>query len=119
LLIKGIFYSFDWIAVNQWVPALSDGRVSTYLVESFSRMFEVAFLMAIPVAGALFLVDVALGIVAKTVPQMNVFVVGMPLKIIVNFIIFLLVLPGFFLILQKLFKDMMESMQAIIHILGA
>lgn len=118
-LIQGMIYSFEWIAVDQWVPALADGRVSTFLIEALSRMFSIAVLIAIPVSGALFLVDVALGIVAKTVPQMNVFVVGLPLKIMANFLILLIVLPGFFYILRKLFTDIVTSVQAIIHILGA
>lgn len=119
LLIKGIFTSFEWIAVDQWIPAISDGRVSSFLTEALGRMFETAFLIALPVAGALFLVDVALGIVARTVPQMNVFVVGLPLKIMANFMILFLVLPGFFFVLKKLFTDMFESMQAIIKMMGA
>ena len=50
-------------------------------------MFMIAFQMSIPVVGSLFLVDVALGIVARTVPQLNIFVVGMPVKIVVSFVI--------------------------------
>jgi len=118
LLIRGIFTSLEWIAVDQWIPALADGKVSSFLTDALGRMFEAAFLIAVPVAGALFMVDIALGIVAKTVPQMNVFVVGLPLKIMVNFIILLIVLPGFFFILQKLFADMFGSMQAIMRIMG-
>ena len=49
-------------------------------------MFMIAFQMALPVVGSLFLVDVALGIVARTVPQLNIFVVGFPVKIAVSFI---------------------------------
>lgn len=118
LLLQGMFYSLEWIAVDEWIPAMGDGRLSAFLVQTFTRMFTIAFMIAIPISGALFLVDVALGIVAKTVPQMNVFVVGLPLKILANFMIMLVVLPGFFFILRKLFADMVESVQAIIHILG-
>lgn len=48
--------------------------------------------MSVPVVGCLFLVDVALGIVARTVPQLNVFVVGLPLKIGVSFIVMIAVM---------------------------
>ena len=55
-------------------------------------MFTIAFQMAIPVVATLFLVDVALGIVARTVPQLNIFVVGFPIKIAVSFIVLFIVL---------------------------
>lgn len=118
LLIKGIFTSFEWIAVDAWIPTLSNGQVSQFLAEALSRMFQAAFLIAIPIAGTLFLVDVALGIVAKTVPQMNVFVVGLPLKIMVNFLILLFALPTLFFAFRKLFADVFESMAAMIKIMG-
>jgi flagellar biosynthetic protein FliR len=117
-LIEGILRSYDWIPVDQLSPAFTDGRVSTFIVETFSNTFTMAFLIAAPLVGALFLVDVALGIVAKTVPQMNVFVVGLPLKIMTNFMILVIVIPTFFYVLQKLFKNMVTSIQAIIRILG-
>ena len=52
-------------------------------------MFVIALQMSIPVVGSIFLVDVALGILARTVPQLNMFVVGVPVKIIAGFIILL------------------------------
>lgn len=118
LLIKGLFASFEWIAVDALVPTYSNGQVSHFLTEAFGRMFQAAFLIAIPISGALFLVDVALGIVAKTVPQMNVFVVGLPLKVMVNFLILIIALPGLFFAFQKLFSDMIDSMLTMIRILG-
>ena len=50
-------------------------------------MFVIAFQMSIPVVASLFLVDIALGIIARTVPQLNIFVVGFPVKIAVSFIV--------------------------------
>ena len=51
-------------------------------------MFMIALQMSLPVVGSLFLVDVALGIVARTFPQLNIFVVGIPVKIGVSFMSF-------------------------------
>ena len=63
-----------------------------FVVKSFNKSFIIAFQMSIPVVGSLFLVDVALGILARTVPQLNVFVVGIPVKIIVSFLVLLIVM---------------------------
>jgi flagellar biosynthetic protein FliR len=43
----------------------------------------VALQIGAPILVTLFISDIALGIVSRSVPQMNVFIVGLPLKIIV------------------------------------
>ena len=51
------------------------------LISMSAGVFAMAIQMAAPIITALFLTSLALGIMARTVPQMNVFVVGFPLKI--------------------------------------
>lgn len=63
-------------------------------------MFVIAFQMSIPVVASLFLVDIALGIIARTVPQLNIFVVGFPVKIAVSFIVLIIVMGVIFLCLN-------------------
>ncbi len=45
-----------------------------------SGMLRTALILACPVWASALIVDFALGVIARTVPQMNVFVVGMPVK---------------------------------------
>ncbi len=63
------------------------GDTVTVLVRMFTGMFYLGMQIALPVIGTLFLIDVSLGIVAKTVPQMNVFIIGLPLKSLVGLIV--------------------------------
>jgi len=59
-----------------------------------SRMFAGAVLIALPPVGLLLCVNIALGVMTRTAPQMNIFSVGFPLTILVGFIAVLtLVLP--------------------------
>jgi flagellar biosynthetic protein FliR len=58
------------------------------------RLFVIAMSLSLPVLGSVILSDVGLGFVARTVPQMNVFVLGIPLKISVGFIVLLTVIPS-------------------------
>ena len=51
------------------------------VIPFFAALFTIAIRIALPVLGALVLTDLAMGLVARTVPQMNVLVVGFPLKI--------------------------------------
>jgi flagellar biosynthesis protein FliR len=119
LFIQAIMSSFDWVKLPNFVPTFTDGSISTFLLECLTKMFMIGFMMAAPVIGTLFIVDAALGIVARTVPQMNIFAVGMPLKILIYFAIYIFILPGFFFLLNMLFETMFGSMQSILKIMGA
>jgi flagellar biosynthetic protein FliR len=82
-------------------------------------MFLIGFMMAAPLIGTLFIVDVALGIIARTVPQMNVFAIFPPVKILIHFSMYIFILPGFFYLLKLLFETMFGSMNSILKIMGA
>ena len=49
--------------------------------------------MVIPFYCALVLSDVGLGFLARTVPQMNIFVVGLPVKVMLGFMVLAAVIP--------------------------
>ncbi|WP_078547106.1 flagellar biosynthetic protein FliR [Litchfieldia alkalitelluris] len=118
LLLDGIYYSYQFISLDQlWLP-FGDENVVEFVIRSFGKAFLIAFQMSIPVVGALFLIDVALGIVARTVPQLNVFVVGLPLKIAVSFIVLILVMTAMFMVVQQLFETMIYTMRGLMELLG-
>ena len=118
LLIQGVLESYRWVPVDAYVPALMDGRISTLMLDTFQNSFGLAFLMAAPIVFTLFLVDLVLGIIGKTSPQINLMVVGFSVKIGVYFIVLLVALPGFFLLLQTLLTQMIESLSHMIRIMG-
>lgn len=117
LLIDGIYYSYQLIPVDQFIP-FQDGSISNFLLDTFNQMFVTAFQMAIPIVGCLFLVDVALGIIARTVPQLNVFVVGLPLKIGVSFVAIFIFLGLYITLIKHLFETMFTTMRSLMHLLG-
>ncbi len=51
-------------------------------IDLSGKVFSVAVRLASPMMVLLLLVSVSLGIIARTVPQMNIFVVGLPLKLL-------------------------------------
>ncbi|TYR82733.1 flagellar type III secretion system protein FliR [Priestia megaterium] len=118
LLIDGIYNSYDVIPMNQLIFPVGEETFVTHALTTFATMFLLAVQMSLPLVGALFLVDVALGIVARTVPQLNIFVVGFPLKIIVAFILLIVVMGSMFYMMQLIFEYMLEAMRTMIRILG-
>lgn len=118
LLIDGIFQSYQVIPIDHLFLPFSTDAVAAHAIETFTTMFLIAFQMAIPIVGSLFLVDVALGIIARTVPQVNVFVIGLPLKIFASFIMLIIVMPILFLSIQKLVEEMINVMHHLIQLTG-
>lgn len=75
----------------------------------FGQLFAMAFQIAAPVLITLLLVDVVLGIVARVVPQMNVFFVGIPLKIGVGLVAVIITLPAFTGFLEQRVSDVIAG----------
>ncbi|WP_456275483.1 flagellar biosynthetic protein FliR [Bacillus sp. AK128] len=118
LLIDGIFYSYQAVPIDQlWIPFGEEGMLN-HLVKTFNSMFIIAFQMSLPLVGSMFLVDVALGIVARTVPQLNIFVVGMPLKILVSFIMLIVMMSIFVMLVGNLFEQAQFAMRELMYLIG-
>jgi flagellar biosynthetic protein FliR len=67
----------------------------------FSKeLFVTAIKISAPVMAVLFFTNVALGVVARTVPQINIFIVGFPLQIAVGLTILGLTTPFFVNLIQ-------------------
>jgi len=117
LLIDGIFFSYEFIPLDTYIPFENESIVN-FIIDTFNYMFLIAFQMSIPIVGCLFLVDVALGIIARTVPQLNVFVVGLPLKIFVSFVAIFVFLGLYITLVQKLFTSMFNVMHQLMQLFG-
>jgi flagellar biosynthesis protein FliR len=61
--------------------------------------------------------NVILGIVARTVPQMNVFIVGFPLAIGVGFALIAFTLPVFKIIVEKVFLEIQPQIFSVLQML--
>ncbi|PBB05884.1 MULTISPECIES: flagellar biosynthetic protein FliR [Salimicrobium] len=117
LMIDGIFYSYEAIEIDQFLQLQEESWIE-FVIYTFNEMFISAFLMALPLVGCLFLVDVALGIIARTVPQLNVFVVGLPLKIFVALAVLTIVMGFYVLLIEEIFDLVLETMRGFIDVLG-
>ncbi|MBF0274219.1 MAG: flagellar type III secretion system protein FliR [Nitrospinae bacterium] len=101
--IQGILYSFQAISPGGFT--LTGGLLET-LVQMTSAIFVVALQLAAPVLAVLFFLQVGLGVLARTVPQMNIFVVGLPLQILLGLLMMSLILPIAYTILSREFNQL-------------
>ncbi|MDK2836548.1 MAG: flagellar biosynthesis protein FliR [Thermosediminibacterales bacterium] len=110
-MIAALINSFDLLPVNS---AITSGILTKNLVFIFVKVFNLAFKIAIPIVGAVFLTDIALGIVARTVPQMNVFIIGLPIKILMGIFALIIIMPVYVSFLDLLFNGMFSDVYKII-----
>ncbi|MDZ7373519.1 MAG: flagellar biosynthetic protein FliR [candidate division KSB1 bacterium] len=81
MLLTALARSFE--LVPPFSVAL-DPQLASSLVRVTAEVFLIGVKIAAPAMAALFLANVALALLARTVPQMNVFVVGFPIGIAVG-----------------------------------
>jgi flagellar biosynthesis protein FliR len=88
--IKGIVDSFQLVQ-----PCAGHFGTAWFevMMKLAGNMFKIAVMVSAPIMIALFFTNIALGIVAKTVPQMNVFMMSFPLTITVGLVFLGFTLP--------------------------
>jgi flagellar biosynthetic protein FliR len=78
------------------------------------NIFTLALKIAAPVIGSLFLVDLALALISRAAPQMNVLFVGFPLKIGVGFLFLILVFTTLARYVEEYIAEMSIIFQALL-----
>ncbi len=91
LLIELLVSSFRVLPVG--IPDLQPHR-ALLVAQWASQMFGIAVLVSIPIVSCLLLVYVALGVMTRAAPQLNIFSVGFPLTILAGFVALLLAMPS-------------------------
>jgi flagellar biosynthetic protein FliR len=107
ILINALFDSFKIVPLGTAV--FSDALMSDVL-RIFGSIFSIGFRISAPVLATILVTDIALGIMAKAVPQLNVFVVGMPMKIIIGLLVMVLTFTTFVAIIEGLTGDVAKEM---------
>ncbi len=115
LLIRALFSSYQSIPLG---GAEFNTSLMNHIIGIFGEIFIIGFQIAAPVITAIFITDIILGVVTRTIPQLNVFVVGMPLKILVGLLIIFLTMPAFISFTSVMVGKMNGEMANFIKDLG-
>ena len=114
-LIYLLSRTFETIPVGQ---ASFSVEIVPVIVESFARSFALAVNIALPIVAAGLLAEISLGIIVRTAPQMNVFVVGIPIKIIIGLAVLALVVPLFVAMTGRIFDEMFAAMDSLFGVMA-
>ncbi len=80
MVFKGLFLTFKELPLGS---ATLRAPFFEYIIHMVGKVFSLGFKIGAPIIITLFLVELSLGLLSRMVPQVNVFVEGMPLKIMV------------------------------------
>ncbi|MBC2711740.1 MAG: flagellar biosynthetic protein FliR [Desulfosarcina sp.] len=83
-----------------------------------ANMFIVAIKVGAPLIAVMLLVSVGLGLVARTVPQIHIFIVAMPLKILIGLIFMIIVAPYLTAYLIDLFSSYQVTLYDLIRMMA-
>lgn len=106
IIINALIDSYKFIPIGSFVFSQN---VVDLLINIISEVFIIGFKLSAPVVAIIFLTDILLGMLARTIPQMNVFVVGMPLKILVGLLLITVSIPIFHSITTGIFNRTAEE----------
>lgn len=103
VIISALAESFRVIPLDSMVWNTSLQQLITDLT---AGIFTNGMKIAMPVTFAILLTNVGMGILARTMPQMNIFVVGIPLQLTIGTSMISMVLPFYILFLDVIFNEM-------------
>jgi flagellar biosynthetic protein FliR len=78
------------------------------------QIFIIGLGIALPIFSVLTITDVLLGFVSKMMPQMNIFMVALPVKIYLGFVLFIMLIPLMFSHIQLLFERYLGSIMTVL-----
>lgn len=106
MLVSVIVQSFDWLPV---AAAPSSSGAWGFLVRHGATMFAAGVLLALPMVGALLITNIAMGVLSRAAPQLNLFAIGFPITLTVGFAVLLVSLTLFAPVLQSFFERGFEA----------
>ncbi len=113
LVIKGLADSFTLAPLGEMSlnPAIAGG-----MTDLFAQLMMISLRIAMPVTAAVFLVDLSMAVVSRVVPQMNVLIVGFPLKLGAGIVGMAVAMPVVASMSQNMFSDMYNQMNAMVRL---
>jgi len=91
VFLTNVWYSFKALKALDFFT--HPDFISQQLVSSLAELFQRSFLLSLPVFGVLLLTTLALGLVGKAAPQMNLMMMGFPINIGFGFLVLMASMP--------------------------
>ena len=111
-IIDALYDSYQLIPIG---GARFSGNLYTIIITYITDYFIIGFRIILPIFACILVINIVLGILAKIAPQMNMFVIGMQLKIMVGLFLVFITLQLFSGVSDFLFQEMQKMTQYFIQ----
>jgi len=111
--LRVLFESFQYIPMGNFV--WDTRSFASILILLSASSFVVAFQFAAPVLGALFMCTVTLGLMNRVMPQMQVWLLGIPLKIFFGTLVIVFSLPLMVQLFYAHFEQLQRALFAVLR----
>ncbi len=113
MLIHLVVQSFDMIPVGELGLSVTSFKKMAAIG---SMMYAGGLMVAIPAVTALLLVNMAMGVITRAAPQLNIFAVGFPLMILLGFIFLAASAPVMFSHFSQMLMDGFANLREILQV---
>lgn len=122
MIMTNLHHYFIRAVVDSYkLISLGDAVFSPNLYELMLQFvldyFVIAMRIVLPIFAAILVVNTVLGILAKAAPQLNMFVIGMQLKILVGLLVLYLIIGLVPSVADFIFNEMMDLLKTVTHLM--
>lgn len=111
-VIRTLVNSFQYVPITQLdFPYMGIEGI----VQIFVHVIEIALNLAFPMMIIALLSEIVLALLSRTVPQINVLILGMPMKILLSLVFMFIFLPVLYENITDLFPEMLRTLQEFIQ----
>lgn len=115
MLLSSLAQSFELVPPG---GLLINAALGEHLIAFTGQMFIMALKIAAPIMASIFLVDLALALVARAAPQMNVLFIGFPVKITVGFLFMTLVFAALAILIGQFISELEPMFRLVLKASG-
>lgn len=116
LCLATLMESFRLLPVDGAMLATGSFRV---LAASMATMFSAGVLLSLPLVAALLIANIAMGVLSRVAPQLNLFAVGFPVTMVSGFVVLMISLPYFGAAMERLFDQGFATMRIVLQAAAA
>jgi flagellar biosynthetic protein FliR len=116
-LLVGVQRSFQYLRAVDLVTH-REGIIAL-LINGLQGLFTSALTISFPILGTLLLVSVAMGLMARAAPQMDVLTMGFPVSIGVSFLLLFATMPYLMTAMERIIDGSFQGISAFITQAGA
>lgn len=110
MIFRGLVYSLEKIPLGTFSGEFQVGAV----VAIFGRLFTFGLALVAPIVFCLFLIDIGMAVISRTMPQVNVFFLAISVKIVASFVLLAISLQYIAPLLQQIFGSIFGYWESVV-----